>query len=190
MPKASFVIPTKNSGKFIEQCLASLMPYYQQGHIADIIVVDAHSRDNTREIAARFPAKILDDPSTIPNMTYAFEIGWRSSAGDLIVFFDSDAYLGDGFLPRLFDFFQDSQMGVLGCDVRPVIGENRISAVIEQWTKNDRDAHFSPGGPKGLSRLHHWISAKSNPLPTPHGPCHVVRRSCLEAVDGPPGYAL
>jgi glycosyltransferase involved in cell wall biosynthesis len=181
MLTASFVIPTKNSGRTIGECLASLVPYYERGYVEDIVIVDAFSTDDTLEKAQKFPVQILPDPSTIPNMTYAFEVGWRQTTGDPVVFFDSDAYLGEGFLPKLFNFFRDEHVGVLGCDVRPVMREGWIADAVNQWATNDREAHFSPGI---LGRLHHWSSSGDSQIPIPHGPCHVVRRACLEAVDG------
>jgi len=186
MLKASFIIPTKNSGKTIEQCLSSLIPYYEQGYIKDIIVVDALSTDDTLKKARRFPVKILPDYSKVPNMTFAFEIGWRNSAGDPIVFFDSDAYLGEGFFPKLLDFFQDRKIGVVGCEERPVVSTNRVSIAVSQWKVYAREALFSP---KGLGKLHRWISVRNEPIPPPTGPCHVVRRSCIEAVGGYKGIS-
>ncbi len=179
MLKTSFVIPTKNSGKTIEQCLSSLMPYYGQGYIQDIIVVDGLSTDDTAEKACRFPVKILRGSDKYKPPTY--EIGWRNAAGDPIVFFDSDAYLGEGFLFKLFDFFQDEEVGVVGCEAHPVVSNNRVSVAVAQWGAYIRESLFSP---RGLQRLHRWISIRNEFLPLPTGPCWVVRRSCIEAVNG------
>lgn len=178
MLKTSFVIPTKNSGETIEECLSSLMPYYEQGYIQDIIIVDGFSSDGTVEKARRFPVKILFEPK---RYTPILELGWRNAEGDLIVFFDSDAYLGEGFFPKLFDFFQDEEIGVMGCEAHPVIGNNRMSVAVAQWGIYSQELFFSA---RGLQRLHRWISIRNKPMPPPTGPCHIVRRSCIEAVDG------
>ena len=92
IPKASFIIPTKNNAGTIEQCLNSLLRYRES--IKDIIVVDGQSTDGTLDIVRKFPVKILADPGKGQNLAY--EIGWRNSEGDIVIFMDADAYLGEG----------------------------------------------------------------------------------------------
>lgn len=182
--KTSFVIPTRNSGETIEECLSSLMPYYEQGYIQDIVLVDGLSTDDTLEKARRFPVKVFLEAK---KYTVPLEVGWRNAAGDLVVFFDSDAYLGHGFFPKLLDFFADEQVGVMGCQVCMVVANSRISLAVAQWEDYSREMLFCP---KGLQRLGHWISLRNKSQPPPTGPCHVARRTCLEKVDGYKGLAL
>jgi len=57
MPRISAYIISYNEEKRIEDCLKSLLP------VADeIVVVDSLSTDRTREIAARYADKIIEQP--------------------------------------------------------------------------------------------------------------------------------
>ena len=178
MLKTSFVIPTKNSADTIEECLASLMPYREQGFIEDIVVVDGESTDGTVEIVKRFPVKLLFEKR---KYTPFLELGWRNAGGDLVIIFDSDAYLGEGFFPQLLDLFADPEVGVAGCQVRMVVAKNRTSQLVAQWEQFVQEMHFRP---RGIQKLARWVSVRSEAVSPPTGPCHILRRSCLEAVGG------
>ena len=96
--KISVIIPCKNSVITINECLASLMPYYNDGYITEIIVVDGHSTDGTLEILKNYPVKLLFEPVQ-GNIGMAYEHGWRNSQGELIILFDSDVYMKSKFFP-------------------------------------------------------------------------------------------
>ena len=53
----SVVVPTRNNSRTIHACLASVRAQTHQ-HL-ELIVVDNHSTDDTREVAARY-ADVLD----------------------------------------------------------------------------------------------------------------------------------
>jgi cellulose synthase/poly-beta-1,6-N-acetylglucosamine synthase-like glycosyltransferase len=119
MGNVSVVITTRNSAGTIGRCLDSLLPYQQNGLITDIIVVDSYSTDNTTEIIARYPAVMLQEEGIeayqqsiirVYHSTYhALDQGWQSSRGDIIMFLDSDAYVGEGMFPIAMEFFSDPQ---------------------------------------------------------------------------------
>lgn len=81
----SVIVPTKNSGKTIEQCLRSIRS--QKYNKIETIVVDTFSKDRTREIAKKYGAKVI---SGYYNKPEARNIGFLKSAGDIIIFADSD----------------------------------------------------------------------------------------------------
>ena len=190
--KASFIIPTKNNAKTIEQCLRSVLAYRK--YIQDIVVVDGNSTDGTLDIVRKFQVdKILADPGKGQNLAY--EIGWRASEGDLIVFMDGDAFLGDGFFPTIYQYFDDEKMGIVGCPSRaPVSCNDRPVArglflkTVSQW---EEYAHKRLLNPRGLLQIAYRFTfvRKGDDLP-PCGPCQVVRRNCLEAFDGYRGVSL
>lgn len=77
--RVSVVIPTKNNVDTIGECLSSLMPYWEQGYIDEIIVVDAHSTDGTVEVVRNFPVRLRFDERQ--GEYVAREIGWRNANG-------------------------------------------------------------------------------------------------------------
>ncbi len=88
MPRVSIIMPTLNAGAILENCLASIARQTYPREQVEIILADAHSKDRTREIAARFSARVLDDNGR--NMEEGKRLALRAATGDYIVFVDAD----------------------------------------------------------------------------------------------------
>ena len=87
-PRISFILPTLNAGALLDNCLASIA---RQGYPRDryeIVIADAHSTDDTRQIAARHGAIVLDDDGK--NMEEGKRLALRHATGEFIVFVDAD----------------------------------------------------------------------------------------------------
>jgi glycosyltransferase involved in cell wall biosynthesis len=80
------VIPTKNSANTIGKCIESIQNSEDYGNV-DILVVDNASTDNTRSIAQRFGATVMNGG---PERSAQRNIGAMSSSGDYLLFIDSD----------------------------------------------------------------------------------------------------
>ena len=83
--RVSVIIPTLNSAKTLYKCLESII--LQSYKNIEIIVIDAHSSDNTTEIASKFNAiiyLIAGERATAKNY------GISKSTGDFLFFVDSD----------------------------------------------------------------------------------------------------
>lgn len=92
--KISVIIPARNEEKNLPYLLESLQ---RQSKIPDeIIVVNDHSEDRTREITMRYPVKLID-LSPIPRgwlgKTWAVWNGYLQSSGDILIFLDCDVRL-------------------------------------------------------------------------------------------------
>ena len=57
-PLVSVIVPTYNSAMTLDECLRALKG--QDYKNIEIIVTDSFSKDNTKEIASKYGAKILD----------------------------------------------------------------------------------------------------------------------------------
>ncbi len=84
-PMVSVIIPTRNSGKFLEVCLESIRDQSYKLH--EVIVVDCFSTDSTVKIAADWGARVVRDAGT---QASARNRGIREAKGDYILFLDSD----------------------------------------------------------------------------------------------------
>jgi glycosyltransferase involved in cell wall biosynthesis len=180
----SIVIPTRNNISTVDQCLSSLRPYYEQGYISEIVVVDAHSTDGTLEVLENHPVKVVCDEGQV--YAVAEDIGWRNTEGELIIFFDADAYLEGNFFPEVHKFFSDERIGVIGCQAKAVVTNGVTRAQAEHWSW--ATPMLSTSAPL-FQRLYGRIASGGHPQVLPGGPCQVVRRICLEAVNGFPHYS-
>jgi glycosyltransferase involved in cell wall biosynthesis len=83
----SVIIATKNSGRFLRECLESVRA--QTLAPLEVILVDACSTDDTHKIAAEFPqVRIVKQRGT--GFTGAWNEGIKAARGNLLAFLDSD----------------------------------------------------------------------------------------------------
>jgi cellulose synthase/poly-beta-1,6-N-acetylglucosamine synthase-like glycosyltransferase len=91
-PTVSVIIPARNEETSLEQCLESLVA--QRGVDFEIIVVDDHSTDRTREIAQSFPGVKLIEAGPLPDgwtgKNNAVATGARAARGEWLLFTDAD----------------------------------------------------------------------------------------------------
>ena len=99
-PLVSVIVPTKNSEKFIEQCLESIKN--QTYKELEIIVVDNNSTDKTKEIAASFchsrasgnpESSIIKFLNRGPERSAQRNFGVENSSGEYVAIIDSDMEL-------------------------------------------------------------------------------------------------
>jgi len=87
-PLVSVVIPTKNSGETIETCLKSIKE--QTYPNIEVVVVDSHSNDGTKEISEGFSVEVMEIKV---GRSRARNIGAKKAGGALILSLDSDMEL-------------------------------------------------------------------------------------------------
>jgi hypothetical protein len=91
-PTISIIVPARNEEISLGTCLESLAT--QTGVQFEIIVVDDHSTDRTREIAASFPAVRILDAGPLPTgwtgKNNAVAAGARAAQDEWLLFTDAD----------------------------------------------------------------------------------------------------
>ncbi len=92
--KVSIIIACKNEGAGIERIIQSVKKYSD-----DIIVVDGHSNDGTKEIARKFKASFFLDNKK--GRGDALKIGIKKANGEILVFFDADGSHDEKDIPNL-----------------------------------------------------------------------------------------
>lgn len=84
-PLVSVIVPTKNSAKYLELCLISIVN--QTYRNIEIIVVDNNSTDTTKEIALKYTNRVFNKG---PERSAQVNYGVKLSAGQYIYKVDSD----------------------------------------------------------------------------------------------------
>ena len=120
MPEISVIIPVKNGATSLVSCLQSIC----NQSIADqleIIILDSMSTDNSREIAEKFGAKIINIPNGTFNHGLTRNIGVENALSNLLYFTVQDASIADEcMLENMLEHFEDSSvMAVVGHQAVP-----------------------------------------------------------------------
>jgi glycosyltransferase involved in cell wall biosynthesis len=127
LPSISVVIPTLNSGRYLSECLQSLIIQDYPRELLEIIVVDGGSQDQTLDIARQYGAE-----QVLENLLVTGEAGKARgvshATNDLILMVDSDNVLvGDTWLRQM---------------VRPIMEDpSVISSECLRWEYR-REDHF------------------------------------------------
>ena len=128
-PAVSVIVPARNEQDCLGMCLQSLVE--QEGIGYETIVVDDHSADRTREIAASFPrVKVIDAGPLPPGWTgkaNAVACGERKACGAWLLFTDADTVHKPGSLARA---MQEAQN--LGVDLLSYSPEQEVHSFVER----------------------------------------------------------
>src|SRR6185295_11130288 len=93
-------------------CLDALTPLLAAGEIHEIVFVDDHSSDETRQVLKRYPVTVLSSPRR--GAGAARNVGWRHSRAEHIWFVDADCVAHPDAHSRLRDTMQALDASVVG----------------------------------------------------------------------------
>jgi cellulose synthase/poly-beta-1,6-N-acetylglucosamine synthase-like glycosyltransferase len=110
VPRVTVVVPAKNEGRRIARCLEALRA--QTLPPIEIILVDAHSRDDTVSVSMSYGAKVLYEE--FGTRAGANQVGIDAARGDFIAFTDGDCVPDARWLETLAQSFEDGVVGVGG----------------------------------------------------------------------------
>lgn len=105
----SLVIPAHNEAEVIERCLASAEPLLARGEVAEIVVVDDASTDETPELIKKFPVRYVRGDGG--GAGAARNLGAQLATSDLIWFVDADCVIEPQALSFLLPHFDDPEVG-------------------------------------------------------------------------------
>lgn len=149
---ASIVIPVYNDPEGIETTLQSLTT--QLGSVADVVVVDNDSTDNTAAIVEDFIATDrrvrLEQELDILSSYAARNTGIRNTETEVIAFVDADMTVPAGWLETALETFHTAEADYMGCNVDLTLPENptlparydhHTGFLVEQYLSTQ---HFAP----------------------------------------------
>jgi len=128
----SIIIPTKNEEMFLPRLLESLKKQNIQDF--EVIVADANSADNTRQVAKSFGARVVD--GGLPGV--GRNRGAKAAKGKHFLFLDADVILPEFFLEVNYALFRWKQYGCATTLVKPLSTKVHDRLIHEAWNMGYR----------------------------------------------------
>lgn len=122
--RVSIIIAAKNEGEGLDRILQEVKPYGE-----DILVVDGHSTDHTKQIAKKHNARYFLDNKK--GRGDALKIGIRHAKGKVIVFFDADGSHESKDIPHL---------------IKPILNNTADLVICSRRTGGSFDATITLSG--------------------------------------------
>ena len=174
-PQVSVIVPARNEEASLRSCLESLVP--QAGIDFEIIVVDDHSTDRTREIAESFPkVDVIEADPPPPGWTgknYAVATGVREARGEWLLFTDADTVHTTGSLALAVAEAKDNKADLLSYSPEQI--------AVTFWEVATLPVVFSE-----LARQYppSKVSDPNSPEAAANGQYILIRREVYDAIGG------
>lgn len=104
--KVSVVIPTKNEEKTIGKIIERVKPCGDE-----ILIVDGHSKDRTREIANELGVRVVLDNKK--SKGDAIRVGLKEAKNEIVVFIDADGSHNPDDIPKLVKPIKDGKADIV-----------------------------------------------------------------------------
>ena len=116
-PLVSIIVPTFNSGSYLNRCLSSIEK--QSYTTVEVVIVDAGSRDNTLDIINQYQSKLNIQYFVLEKSTQseARNLGLQNTKGDYIAFCDSDDFYLPDKIKKQMETMNDHSIDVCYFDV-------------------------------------------------------------------------
>ena len=171
----SVIVPARNEQASLGACLASLTN--QTGLTFEVIVVDDHSTDRTREIATSFPAVRVSEAPDLPRgwtgKNNAVVAGVAVARGAWLLFTDADTVHHPGSLSRSLTEAQQNKAALLSYSP-----EQEVHGILEMAVMPVIFAELAATYRPSL------VSNPRSPAAAANGQYLLIRREAYDAVGG------
>lgn len=165
MPEISVIICTYNRDKYIYNVLDSLARNDFPKIHYEIVLIDNNSTDSTQETVERF-SKAWPDVclrcfiETRQGLSYARNRGIEEAKGDVLVFLDDDAFVGEKYLHNLSQTLASNpSISSFGGKITPLFENGKTPKWLCRWTLSwvssldmgESIAEFAKGYPIGAN---------------------------------------
>ena len=141
MPLISVIVPIFNVKDYLRKCIDSILA--QSYKKIEIILVDDGSTDESGEIAdayARKNKKIKIIHKQNGGLSSARNAGIEAASGEWIAFVDSDDYIDECFLERLYNLAQKNNADIATCSFKAFTNDGSILKKSPEWPNEVLDS--------------------------------------------------
>lgn len=111
-PFVSIIIPVRNAGKIIGQCLKSLNNLNYPKDKYEIIISDSESTDDTQAIIKKYGAILVSTPKR--SVCAGRNEGFRVARGEIVAFSDADCVMDKNWIKNGIKYFENPVIGAVG----------------------------------------------------------------------------
>jgi glycosyltransferase involved in cell wall biosynthesis len=154
-PLVSIIIPVKNGERTLGHCLRSIGRSYYKNF--EVLVVDDHSTDSTREVASQLGASVLTAENGA-GANFARNLGAGKAKGEILIFLDSDILVKRetilGIVETLEEGSIDAVVGLYSAKHRrePLVSEYKNLWVRYSYIKSPAVIDWLFGAISGIRR--------------------------------------
>ncbi len=130
------VVPTRNAGSLIHDCLDSI----KRSNPRELIIVDGVSTDRTVEIARSYGATVLSDQGG--GLPLARRMGAEAATSEQVALVDVDVRLGEGDLARLLAEFRTEGYAALQAGLHSVSGPGYWGQALANHHRTGRSKNW------------------------------------------------
>lgn len=131
----SIIIPARNEEHNILKCISSICKQTHSSNNFEIIVVDDHSTDRTKELVKlETGVKLVSLLESHAGKKQAITEGIKNAKGSLIITTDADCEMGENWLSTIVAFYQNKKVKMI---VGPVLvcvdtlSSNKVSQIMQ-----------------------------------------------------------
>lgn len=128
--QVSLVIPGRNVAATIDACLEAITRLENRDLLSEIIFVDDGSTDDTAEVVAKYPAKMVVGPGQ--GAAVARNLGWQAASSPLIWFIDADCVAEPDALTWLLPHLGEPQVGAVGGSYGNMRSDSLLACLIHE----------------------------------------------------------
>lgn len=131
MPLVSVILPCRNEGEFVAQCLESIIGNDYPGDKFEILVVDGQSDDDTRGIVERYAQqysfiKLIENPRVI--FPSAINLGYQNSKGAVIAIVGAHTRYSSDYISQCIKHMMEYGADNVGAGIRIIPSSDGILA--------------------------------------------------------------
>jgi mycofactocin glycosyltransferase len=140
-PPITVIIPTRDRGASVVECLKSIYSQeYPPGRI-EVIVIDDGSRDETSKLVSAFSCKLIVNPSS-HGQSYCRNLGAREAKNEILAFLDDDCVPGRTWLRDLVPYIQWEEVGAVGGYVDGYSNESLLDRYEKEFSLLNLGKHI------------------------------------------------
>lgn len=153
--KVSVIVPVYNTEKYLKRCLDSLVN--QTLKDIEIIIINDGSTDNSQVIIDEYSKKypnIKGYKKENGGMSSARNMGLTKTNGEYIAFVDSDDYIDNDALKKMYEKVKNKNLDIVVCDSINVYEDGRKEYIHSHLHYSNNDIHnYIIAPPMACTRL-------------------------------------